>query len=143
MKYYVVEPEVAGGMGPATVLDRSRHPPMVKKLHYEFEGWLGDELLTAFPAYIVTRRVQEALELLPLTGAEFDDVETSRSSTFEELYPGRQLPAFQWLRIVGQPGVDDFGMSRDHLLVVSERVLDCLRRFPLANCETRQYPGAR
>ena len=45
MNYHIVEPEVAGGVGPHTVMDRRAHPPVVTKLHYEFEVWLGDELL--------------------------------------------------------------------------------------------------
>jgi hypothetical protein len=45
MKYFYVEPEVAGGLGERTVMDRSTHPPVVKRLHYQLEGWLGDAIL--------------------------------------------------------------------------------------------------
>lgn len=53
-KYYVVEPEVAGGFGINTVFTRTEGKPMVvHKLHYEFDGWLGDSLLETTPCYIV------------------------------------------------------------------------------------------
>ena len=40
--FHVVEPEVAGALGDRTEMDSSIHPPIVKRLHYEFQGWLGD-----------------------------------------------------------------------------------------------------
>lgn len=43
-----IEPEVAGGLGEETQMDSTVHPPLVKKLHLEFEGWLGDDILETF-----------------------------------------------------------------------------------------------
>ena len=40
MKYYVLEPEVAGGLGENSIVDHSVVPFQVTRLHYEFEGWL-------------------------------------------------------------------------------------------------------
>ena len=72
---FVIEPEVAGGFGRATVLDTRTHPPQVSRLEYEFDGWLGDDLLTTFPCYIVSRRLQDALEMTDLTGFHFDGLQ--------------------------------------------------------------------
>jgi hypothetical protein len=55
MEYFQIAPEVAGGWGRNTVMDRSIHPPHVTKLHFEFDGWLGDVLLESFPCYIITK----------------------------------------------------------------------------------------
>jgi hypothetical protein len=33
MKYHSIEPEVAGGLGANTIMDRTVHPPVVTKLH--------------------------------------------------------------------------------------------------------------
>ena len=38
MKYFYIQPEVAGGLGKNTVMDRSVHPPIVSRLHYEFRA---------------------------------------------------------------------------------------------------------
>ena len=139
MTYHVVEPEVAGGFGGRTVLDASVHPPRVSRLHYELEGWLGGEILTTFPVYVVTARVRAALEAMGAAGVEFAPVEVSRSPTFDQLYPGRPLPEFFWMKVHGRPAVDDFGMSDDHRLVVSQRAFDTLRQFPFGDGETRPY----
>lgn len=138
MNYYSLEPEVAGGLGPHSVLDPRTHPPVVSKLHYEFDGWLGDELLETFPCYIVTQRIRDMIQERGFTGAEFAPVEVTKSITFEELYPNRRLPKFVWLKVNGTPGIDDFGRGPTNkiLLVVSERVLKAL---DLKHCDVTEF----
>ena len=127
MKYYFVEPEVAGELGEKTILDSSTHPPRVDKLHYKFSGWLGDAILESFPCVIVTKAASDVLKESGITGVQFAEVETSISAEFREMYPQRKLPSFKWLRITGTPGKDDFGIADDLRLVVSEKALDLLR----------------
>lgn len=131
MSHIVLEPEVAGGWGSETIADTSRHPPVVSRLHYEFEGWLGDDLLESFPCFIVTERLAVALERAGLTGFVLDDVTTTRSPEFEELYPDTQLPSFRWLRVTAHAGTADFGIGPDYRLVVSTGALTILERFEL------------
>jgi hypothetical protein len=137
MKYYSIEPEVAGGWGKNTVHDESEsaEPPFVLKLHYEFDGWAGDELLESSGCYIVTERLAREIERAQLTGAQFDDVEISTSGEyddFQELHPDRKLPKFLWLRLVGKLGQDDFAISGLRL-VVSERALQLLTSIGISN----------
>ncbi len=131
--YYIVEPEVAGGLGDETELDSSVHPPRVYKLHYEFDGWLGDVLLETFPCFIMTDAAKQEIEANRLTGTRFDDVKVTTSEVFAELYPSRMLPKFVWLRIDGTKEKDDFGVMPDGRLVVSQRALDILRQFGIPN----------
>jgi hypothetical protein len=102
-------------------------PTVVHKLHYEFDGWLGDEFLESTPCYIASKRLAREIELAQMTGASFDVVEVTTSELFEELYPGRKLPEFVWMKIVGIPCQDDFGISSGLQLVVSERALALLK----------------
>ncbi|MER2249787.1 hypothetical protein ABS772_07650 [Methylorubrum podarium] len=127
MAHFTIAPEVAGGLGANTVLDRGRHPPMVQRLHYEFEGWLGDVLLESFPAFIVTEEARQALVQEGVTDARFDEVEVSLSDTFRETQPGTTLPRFVWLLPEGEPGQDDIAAARDGRLVLSQRALDVLQ----------------
>jgi len=50
----ITDPEVAGRLGEKTVLIATSHPPITERLNYEFDGWLGDDLLEPFLCYIVT-----------------------------------------------------------------------------------------
>lgn len=139
MKYLYIEPEVAGGLGEHTVMDRSSHPPVVQRLHYRLEGWLGDALLETFPCFIVTEDAKASLVRAEVTGASFDLVEVSCSPEFESTY--NHLPTFEWLRVTGTAGKDDFGTAPDGRLVVSERALEILRPLGIANAITTEFPG--
>jgi hypothetical protein len=132
--FYAVEPEVAGGWGEHTIFARMpREPMVIHRLHYEFEGWDGDELLEGTPCFIVSERLAREIEGARLTGVKFDAVEVTTSNVFRELYPNRQVPTFVWLKVEGQAGRDDFGMSPDLVLVVSKRTLELLQRIGFSN----------
>ena len=132
MRYFYIEPEVAGSSeGPNSVMDRSVHPPIVSRLHYEVAGWDGDVLLTSFPCFIITQDAMNKLMEGGATGARFADVEVTTTYPFRELYPDTELPRFVWFQITGRAGRDDFGMAADHRLVISERALDILKGLQL------------
>jgi hypothetical protein len=135
MRYFYLEPEVAGSLGKNTIMNRSVHPPVVAKLHYQLEGWLGDDLLESFPCYIVTRQLRDKIRESQLTGAGFGQLEITTSDEFKELHPKLELPDFFWLTIHGKAGPDDFGIATDNRLVVSEKALALLRSLNLNHCE--------
>ena len=139
MKYFLLEPEVAGGFGDNTVLDHSVKPFKVEKLHYEFEGWLGDDLLETCPCFIGTTGLIEKFNELGFGGYIIDDLEVSTSYEFRQLYPDMVLPEFRWIKIHGKAKKDDFGLSENRSLVVSERVLDVLKTFKISHCDIEEY----
>ena len=108
--YYQLEPEVAGGWGPATVRDRV-NPNHLLVFEYRFDGWLGDELLTSHPYFIITEQLSLLMEPAKLSGYDLAEVIISKSEIFEDLYLFRILPAFVWLKVDGHAGRDDFGIS--------------------------------
>jgi hypothetical protein len=134
MNFYRIEPEVAGGWGKNTVFTRSPgKPTVVHKLHYEFAGWLGDELLTSTPCFIVTERLADEIKLAGLSGVLFDEVEVSVSDQFTEFYPNQIIPNFLWLKVNGKFGADDFGIAHGFKLVVSERAIEVLKQRGISN----------
>jgi len=136
--HFVIKPEVAGGLGPMTKMDYTKAAPTVERLNYEFDGWLGDEVLTSYPCFIVTDRVRSELASLGVTGAEFEAVIITKSQTFEELYPGRSLPKFHWLKVHGRPGIDDIAEIQGEL-VVSDRVFARLDHCGIKHAEVRPF----
>lgn len=134
-QFYTICPEVAGGFGENTILERSSGRTQVHRLHYVFDGWLGDELLERTPCFIVTARLRREIDQAGMTGVKYDDVEVSTSDVFEEMHPGRQLPKFLWLKVEGRPGTDDFGIGADLRLVVSARALELLKRNGVSEAE--------
>lgn len=141
--YRVLEPEVAGGFGPETILDRSTNPPTPLKLHYEFLGWLGDDLLETTPCFIVTLALKTALMQFNGTGYSFDDVVVTKSDFFQETHPEAILPAFAWLRVHGSAGYNDAGLDTKTRLVVSDELLNVLKQYKISNCTIRRKPYMR
>jgi hypothetical protein len=125
--YFTIEPEVAGGFGPHTILDRRVHPPIVSKLHHQFDGWLGDQILESFPCFLVTESLLKDLESKNMTGIESADVEISVGPEFDESSVVKQLPKFMWLKVSGGAGQDDFGIGPEFRLVVSARALQVIQ----------------
>ena len=128
-----IEPEVAGGLGENTILDRNVQPSRVRELQYQFDGWLGDVLIESSPVFIATQAAKTELERRKFTGIVFDDVEVSVSDQFRELNPNVKLPAFVWLRPGDRPGLDDFGVATDGRLVISSPVLELFKRLGIVN----------
>jgi hypothetical protein len=137
--FYFIEPEVAGGLGDGTIMDASYHPPIVSKLEYKFEGWLGDELLESFPCFIVTAALSALVIKSNLSGFTLEPVHICTSDDFDEAYPNKILPKFSWLKVNGIAGIDDFGLADDHRLVVSGTALDVLRCAQLDNADIEEY----
>jgi hypothetical protein len=139
MAYFVLEPEVAGGLGPASTGDLKARPPRLTKFNYEFDVWLGDPLIEAIGNFIVTDRLKERLKEAHASGVTFGDVEITKSGEFQDRYPDRPLPSFSWLQITGQAGKDDFGLSSSGDLVVSARIMDLVKTFGLNHCKAFEY----
>jgi len=130
---WVLSPEVAGELGEGTTMDSSVHPPRVSRFHHRFEGWLGDDLLEAFPCFLVSSALAKTLEEARLVGFSLDAVEVSVSPEFQELFPERSLPEFRWLKITGGDRNADFWLTPDFRLEVSSRALEVLKKFKIAH----------
>lgn len=154
LRLYELKPEVAGGYGENTIVSnidsvRSKQErPIIAYLHYEFLGWLGDEILETTPCFIVTESLAYSIQRSDLKGYTFADIETSVTEEFEELeelHPRRILPNFK--RIVPNGTVevigdtfrnwsgDDFCMSQKFVLVVSEKVLAVIKKHKCDYCD--------
>jgi hypothetical protein len=129
--YYFVFPEVAGGLGPKSIIENSTFPPKVITLDYQFDGWLGDDLLETFPCFIVTERLRDGLSKSKLKGFLFSNMIISKSSTFESLYPKKDLPPFYWLQVNGKILIDDFSVTDSGELIVSAQSKDLISNYEI------------
>lgn len=142
IRYFVLRPEVAGGFGSRTVaVDPTARPPVLREFHYEFHGWLGDELLTTVGCFIVTEALARTLKSARLTGFEVDTVHISKSPGYAESSRHVALPSFVWFKVTGQPCVEDFGIAaeRKFRLVASDGAMAILRKHAIAHCEVSSW----
>jgi hypothetical protein len=141
MKHYSLEPEVSGGWGKRTEADTTVHPPIVYKLHYQFDGWLGDSLIESFPCYLVTSDLADLIISSGFTGAEIRDTEITISEEFIALHEDQVLPNFKWLHVIGIAGQHDFGICSNLTLIVSDRALMLLKKKQLDHCDIEEWSG--
>jgi hypothetical protein len=128
MKYWKLDPEVPAELGDNTDLDTSTHPPIIKRLHLLFRGWLGDELIESFPVFAVTPRLGLEFSKAALTGFHLAKMEVEISEEMVEVQPDVvTLPDFEWLVVDGSAYKDDFGINKQLRLVVSDPALAILR----------------
>jgi hypothetical protein len=115
-KLFMLSPEVAGEVGPTSEianqearLHGSKELPEVTKLEYVFSGWLGDELLQAWPCFIVTDKVATALGSSRLTGVRLEAVKITKSDIFEITQKDSALPSFRRLVPLGRVVISNDG----------------------------------
>ncbi|MCH1881563.1 hypothetical protein [Agrococcus sp. ARC_14] len=136
--YHRFEAEVAGGLGPGIDYNGRRDPALIGPLHYEFAGWLGDDIVTTSGFWLVTGELAEALRASDLTGFEFAEVVVTKEAQFDMLPTPRPFPAV-WERLV-PTGTRDAGAdlvleSRVDLLV-SDAALALLQSFQITEAFT-------
>ncbi len=151
MKLYIIEPEVAGGIGENTVYDacdettKSIEKHGIIHLHYVFEGWLGDDILESTPCFLVSQRLKNLIEKEKLTGCEFEDIEVSYSDMFNEMYQNCDMPEFYRLIPKGSVEIEgdiftkwdylDFCMTKKAYLVISERAKKIIETCNINNAD--------
>jgi hypothetical protein len=132
VNYFTVEPEVAGGLGPETVMDMAVFPPKVEVLDYSFSGWLGDAIVESFPCFIVTMELTEKISASDLTGYTLDDTTVSFSDSIDDEV-AKKIPSWKWLKVTGAAKVDDIGLTEDFILVLSEKALEIFKKYSMSN----------
>ena len=137
--YYTLRPEVAGGLGDGTVMDTTVHPPIVERLHYEFEDWLGDDLVESFPCFLVSEPLALRLAAEDLGAFQLKDVAVTMTPEAEELLADTAFPDFRWLDVSGTAGRDDVATDLTGLLVVSDQALAVLQEFNISNCGVEPF----
>jgi hypothetical protein len=88
----------------------------------------------------VTQPLADALRRSVLSGFALDsDIELTADDNVKELEPEWQVPRAEWLKVTGAPGSDDFGLTDDARLVVSEAALTVLRTGTIDHCDIVPY----
>ncbi|MCW1916976.1 hypothetical protein OJ996_25530 [Luteolibacter sp. GHJ8] len=134
--YYELRIEVPGHIGMRSVVDRGARPPIVSSLHFVFDGWGGDEILTSFPVFLVTESLAATFSERGFTGAEMGSVEVEKSRQISVLQPLCELPKFLWLKVTGDHKDADFFITRNQHLGVSPRALAAILE---TNPQTLRY----
>jgi hypothetical protein len=134
-EHHLVEPEILVGLGEETVFGSSNQE--VLRLHMHIEDWLGDDLLTCHPVFLVTEELRSKLLTSSFTGFSFETINQSFDESFRDNFQlGKPIPTFFWLKVNGQDGAADFFVDEDANLMVSDKALKFLEKYAnLGNCD--------
>lgn len=136
--HYTLEPEVAGHLGTRTIRDNTAHPPVIKKLHYIFDGWLGDDIIEAFPVYLISDKLYQSMKQSNLTGYKIEKCEIEKSEIFTTMQAKAILPDFYWLQIIGKNNNSDFRLNKNNQLTVSKQAFSLLKKHNIRHCDIEQ-----
>ncbi|PPG05838.1 hypothetical protein C5E06_00225 [Pseudoclavibacter sp. RFBI5] len=127
MQHHALEPEATGtvGAGAEWLHDANGARSQADPLRCEFAGWLGDELVSVLPDFVVTGALADALRASDLTGFELRTATVTKSPEFVS-YAGALPEGWERLAPTGRPDRDDDFAQRDGMLLVSERALSLL-----------------
>lgn len=151
MTLFFLEPEVSGSHGEQTIygseVDVAKEgiSGKIKFLHYEFEGWLGDDLLESTPAFIISSNLEDELKKSEFKDYKLEKCLITKSDVFKELYPNKELPSFSRFIPLGTVELEgenynnwsghDFCLSSKGELVLTEKALDFLNKFSIRHCD--------
>lgn len=142
MKYFIIEPEVAGGLGEKTkIVYAEGKIKDITHLDYEFQGWQGDDILATHPCFIISESLSETIKHSSLKGYKLEDMDVSFSDEFKEFCKVNNIP--QFIRIIPTESIDeiksidllnlDFYFYKKRYLVISEDALKIIKCFHISN----------
>ena len=140
MKFFKLKPEVPGRLAPESIKAKKEKKHDFQEVHFIFENGPVADIVQSLGFHLVTSHLREKLERANLTGFEFRSCRTSKGEQFDIASPGYgELPAFSWLEITGEGGIDDFGITGGWTAVVSEKALEVLKSASLKDCRVMEY----
>jgi hypothetical protein len=143
--FYKLNPQYCGNFGRKTLYggELTDIPPVIYRLHAEFNIFPDDDLVEISRQYLGTTELAEFIKALQprVTGLYVDEVILTTTFDFRRNYPGKELPDLKWFKITGKASKDDFGMSAEYQLVVSQRVLQEIKDR-IGNCQCSTYVPA-
>lgn len=135
MQYYIIDPDVPGRLDDETI--KAFHSGQPAHIRYIFECWPASDIVQSDPVFAVSETLATELLEANLTGFTLKPCESRKGEQFDIASPGSdRLPVYVWLDVHGSAGIDDFGISEDLMLTISEKALKVLHKFNLEGSTT-------
>ncbi|MDO9395387.1 MAG: hypothetical protein Q7T71_02435, partial [Herbiconiux sp.] len=127
----------AGGLGAASRIDVSTHPPTVQHVEYHLSSWCRDDLLACGLIVLVSDRLARQLEDAKVRGIELIPATTlppDPSEDEEEPLPANAPRQYRWIKETSESDPDLRIVYPDYI-EVSPRVEQLLRAAQLPNAD--------
>lgn len=131
---FVLEPWVAGELGPNTALDSTTHPPSVKSVEYLLDSPVEADLIESFPVFLVSEDLGRQLIATDLRGFSLVEANVAPSREYLAVYGQRPHKRYKWMRLQASPSPDAWEAA-DGRLCVSDRMMGVLEGANLEGCD--------
>jgi hypothetical protein len=98
MRYYSVECEAPGGLGPNAIVTYDPSYTYIQDVQFldlEFEVWLGGELVQHIDCYCVSVALWDYLSKNAIRGVAVREMSVTEREQVNDLHPGRVIPQFK------------------------------------------------
>lgn len=137
---YRLLPQVAGELGAETLLDSSTHPPTVHRLDYVLDVPDADDLIQAFPVFLVSTDLGERMESARLTGFALDAASVRASANYRDVYGEAPHRQYLWMKVERTSPGADLWLDSEYQLCVTDRAFNILEHAKLTGCLVARLP---
>lgn len=130
---YSLDPQVAGELGEGSVLDTTVHPPVVTKVDYLLDQPETDDLIQAFPVYLVSSELADRFQAAAMSGFALAEATVRPSPDCLAVFGDAPPREYRWLQVHGGEG-DDCWIDQSLMLCVSDRMMEILNHATLTDC---------
>ena len=134
MNFYIIDPDVPGFL--VEPWKAIKEDPHLSLIHYVFECCPKADLIQAYPVFLASARLAAAFAEAGLSGYYLKKCVGVKGEQFHIASPGcGGLPTYHWLAANGRAGVDDFTITNNLKLIVSENALNVMQGFNLERAD--------
>lgn len=138
MKYYLVEPVADAEIGEEADISFAEKPREIRSAHIRRFSAPESDLIQAYPVFVISKRLQAALQSARVTGATYLPCKVSKSDQYDELSTIHEVPEMVCLEPCGRDGADDVVFYSETKIKVSEHFVQVLECFSSIGCRIRE-----
>ena len=138
MKYYIVTPAAEAETGEEAIFSSKDNPRKIIFLHVYLVTYPESELIQAYPAFIVTKKLRSAMESTGISGAKFLPCKVSKDPQYDDYSNTPDLPEMFGLEPFGVEDIDDIVFYSGTKIKASDRFVRLLKSLAHDGCEFKE-----
>ena len=137
MKYYFVKPAAEAEIGEEATASTD-YPRKITFYHVYLVNFPESELIQAYPAFLITKKLRSAMESEGITGANYLPCKISKDPQYDDYSNARELPELFGFEPCGAENIDDIVMYDEMEFKASDRFVKLLKSLPHEGCDFKE-----
>lgn len=137
MKYYFVQPAAEAEIGDEASASED-YPRKITFYHVCLINFPESELIQAYPAFVITKKLRSAMESEGISGANFLPCKVSKDQQYDDYSNYRELLELFGFEPCGVENIDDIVMHNEIEFKASDRFVRLLKSLAHDGCDFRE-----